>query len=933
MTTDNPPPAPGASGAFARINRYRRTWGAIIYLVALPLIFVREMLLAMWMAGPSRAWDGTGFYGIGLIYDRTIFPDTFGWTQAHFGGMPFPNFYPPLFFWLVSLLHHTRLFSYDAAFKLLVMIPVLLMPAAVWLLAWTLSNRDQRVAFWAGLLSLVPLLSSRFGGHFQWASGLDYFSTFAVGMYSQPLGFVLLIVWYVVYLKSAGRAWRGILSCLLLALAVLANYLNGVTAVLLVGATATVDLLQYQRTPTGEVQQRQAARHKLLGHLLSPVVAAGLALFWLAPMLSSYNYFVTRPFTLVIFTRGMMVWYFVALFGMIFWLRRKAAQVWPFIITCFILAFILIFSAQVAPRWYPIQANRFSPILNFFLAVPVAYALTITLAKLKDVVGQRIPVLRPWAGKLAPYALAILLLLPVLALYRASRSINAKLVFQSQASMAFYPPVKSSETNTATQLTPPQGRTTDYSSAVESAKPTSVQPKVLVEMYKQEHKDDVEVATMAALTVDSILRFAQQHRDGRYAVELAPLYSPDFVAFDSHALNSYLGAQGNETLNVIFREASANALFMYPQVNALSYNPDNFGFSSVLADDIDFAEQPLAKHLERARMLGAKYFVVYSAKIKEKMAAEPEIKNRYDFGAWSIFELQHDPPPPVRALEYRPALLVSNFTVKGRYANEYNYIRLAEEQFFDGWFDVLLVRSPVKQLDELGSSSELKQFGALILDTYDCDRCDLVYYQLKEFSKSRPLILFADDNSLFNRIKNSMDEFPLAQVIERQPGGAGKWLDNSGPTRRYGTSAIRRQWGQIRQTLENHKIPTEAPVVGGQITQNRIDINYDSSVTGAQEPAIPVLVSTTYHPNWQAQRGELIYAANPMYMLVFVRHSTHLIFARRQIDRVGLWASVATLIGLLGFTVWCYSPALRRVKLSRPRVTRLDAEREPDDDP
>ena len=58
----------------------------------------------------SRAIDGSGHFAIGQIYDQSIFPDTFGWTNAYFGGMSFPNFYPPLFFWLVSLLHHTHLF-------------------------------------------------------------------------------------------------------------------------------------------------------------------------------------------------------------------------------------------------------------------------------------------------------------------------------------------------------------------------------------------------------------------------------------------------------------------------------------------------------------------------------------------------------------------------------------------------------------------------------------------------------------------------------------------------------------------------------------------------------------------------------------------------------------------------------------------------------
>jgi len=34
-------------------------------------------------------------------------------------------------------------------------------------------------------------------------AGLDYFSTFQIGLYTQPLGFVLMIAWFVVYSSSS----------------------------------------------------------------------------------------------------------------------------------------------------------------------------------------------------------------------------------------------------------------------------------------------------------------------------------------------------------------------------------------------------------------------------------------------------------------------------------------------------------------------------------------------------------------------------------------------------------------------------------------------------------------------------------------------------------------------------------------------------------
>lgn len=120
--------------------------------------------------------------------------------------------------------------------------------------------------------------------------------------------------------------------------------------------------------------------------------------------------------------------------------------------------------------------------------------------------------------------------------------------------------------------------------------------------YKAGEKNDI----------NELLAFADGHRDGRYLVEVInPTLTPAYAdaSFDARALNSYLGAQGNETLAAVFHEASPNSLFMLPAVDALSSYPDSFGISSTLADDLDFSTQPLSKHIECTRLLGVKYIV------------------------------------------------------------------------------------------------------------------------------------------------------------------------------------------------------------------------------------------------------------------------------------------------------------------------------------
>ena len=884
-----------------------------LYMTLFAFVVVHEMWIATWTTGVPRAWDGTGHYGAAQIYNRDIFPDTFGWIGNYFGGMPFPNFYPPLFFWTVSLLNHIHLFSLVTSFKVLMLAPILLMPAFIWLLAWHVSEKNYHVAFWASFLSLFPLIDPRFGGNLIWSSGLDYFSTFAIGLYTQPLGFVLLILWYIIYLKSHRQLWRFTLASIMLALACLANYLNGVTAGLIVSTTLVIDFIHRRRA--ANETERRAANRALIAHVSSPMISGGLALFWLFPMFSTYDYLVTRPFTQVVFTLAMKFWYGFAVLGVLCWLRRPSHPMSIYIIVCLALVSILILGSAIAPSWYPLQANRFSPTLNFFLAVPVAYLAAVIVEQFFKLLLKLVPWLGRREQQLKPYAVCAFLIVLLIAGAGLSQVWELKVLVQSQMPLAFYPPQEI--VPSLAQLQPLPERSTDEATKTLSEMPPShVDREEILRLYQNDHKNDDAVVKKAAAEVRDILTFARDHRDGRYLVEFPNLFTIDAGAYDSRALNSYLGVQGNETLTVVFREATPNSLFMYPQVNALSYNPDNFGMSSALADDLDFPQQPLGRHLDRVRFLGAKYLVIYTPKTKQRLEQESDyIGAKYDFGTWTIYELKNPPPAQVRALQYRPALLVSDFTVKLRRSDAPNYIRFAEEQFNDGWFDVLLVRAPQTKLDTIGSLATLEQFGAIILDKYECERCEFVYQQLHDFAQQRPLIMLSDNSHLFNRIKASIDEFPQAVIIERPIGNpGGPWLQDLWATQHYESAPLRRQWAQIRSVLETHKVPVGDARVAGRVDQQGISIDY----TGGQ--SVPVLISTSFHPNWQNQNGDPVYAVTPMFMLAFVNGPTHLMFGRSTLDYVALWLSVLVLLALLGSTFWYYRS---RQSAAHTRVMRI----------
>ena len=796
-----------------------------IYLLAvislLPIAFTSFIWLEVVRGVASRAVDGSGHFGIAQIYDQTTFPDTFGWTNAYFAGMPFPNFYPPLFFWTVSLLHHTSLLSFVSAFKLVVALPLILMPLATWAIAWFHAGRDPNVAFGAAIASATLYT---LGEIFQPNTGLDMSSTLLDGFYTQPLGFVLLLLWMLIYLFPRQGSWRFAGAAVLLALTVLANFFNAITAIIFILAVLICDLVKWLRA--SDPNESRELRKTFLLHFGSPWVALALTAFWLVPMASSYQYLVTRPLIKPLselITIPVWCWYALAALGAGIWFRRPTGRIGPYLLACLALFVSLIFAGWFAPTWFPLQVFRFFSTLNSLLVIPIgisiAFAINLYLRKGKNsgVISEEA------APQIQPIRALLVGAVTIVALVSLGVLMSTKKLTQASA------------------------------------------------FYTSENFDRIA----------GVLDFGKNHRDGRYLVEVLLPRVPDGPSrSDSLALNAYLGAQGNETISIVYREASPNSSFFNGELNAFSAYRENFGISSTLMDDLDFVNQPLAQHIRRLQFIGVRYLVIGTPETKARLAQEPGVAARYDVQQWSIFELR-DAQPFIRALEYLPALVVSDFTVKLRRQNQYDFIRLAEEQFHDAWFDVLLVRSPERKLDLI---PELEKFGALVVETYDFQDEGHALARLKEFAKTRPVVLLSSDAPLFTRIQSSLSEFPRAVVIQRPGESPGPWVEAVEPSHTYNNSSIRSVWKSIRTVLDKEKIGIPLEV---------------APLPNASGIETPILLAQTYNPKWVQEDRDPLYAATPFFTLTFANQPVRLAFVRDRFDRIALWGSLLTLGGVV----------------------------------
>ena len=781
--------------------------------------------------------------------------------------MPFPNFYPPVFYWVVGLF--SQLLSFESAFKLVVFLPVFLLPLVLWNFIYSLTDKN-RVAAWAGANgSVFLLLDSRF--IFALPAGLDFFSTFQIGLYTQPLGFIFLLLWYLNFTKINESNWRFILSAILLALTVLTNFFAGITAALMAIIFIIEDAARWRQSISAfknskenkdkekenverpnvvrlsvplSLDNRLSNGRQFSAHVLSCLTAFCLTLFWLVPMVSEYQYFVTRPYIIEanqLLSPAWWVWFALALAGFYIWYRHQTKAFFSYTVSCLVLAILVALAAFIAPDWVPLQSARFLAMLNFFLVVPVGLAIAKGFRWFAKLLGEIKDESEVFSFRSFKYTLGVsILLLGILA--------------------ASSPGTRMGE---------------NYAFVSENEKP---------EIWQ-------------------ILNFAGEHKDGRYLVEVInpqkSIASAD-AAFDARAINSYLGSNGNETVSAVFHEASPHSLFTLPVINSLSDFPDSFGISSILSDDLDFQEQPIEKHLDRAKFLGVKYLVIRTPAMKDKLSKVVGIENKYDFGWWTVYQLPSagEANPVARILPNRPALVLSDFTLKARYRNDLSYVRFVEEQFNDDWFDVLLARSPEMKIERL---TDWENFGAVIINNYQYADENTAFGKLEEIAQKRTLILISDDNALYRKILQNRAEFPNLKIIERpRLDNADGMLKSDHPTQHYNTSPVRQMWRSIRQVLETNKVPIESAqtAITGEKLKNRINLNLSS------QEELPVLISNTFHPNWSRDDGGSIYSATPFYQLTFADRPITLNYGRSVLNTIGVWFSAVTLMSLLGFGVW-----------------------------
>lgn len=288
-----PPPAPAPTAPVpepapaSRLERWVRPRSRVAEyaldfagLVALFALVGGPYLLRVFESALPGGWDGVAHYAIADVYARRIFPALSGWTPEYFAGMPFPNFYPPLFYFTVALL--TKLGPSTAtAFWTVQTVASAAVPPLTYLCGRRLSG--SRVGgLVAGVLAVgylctvSPLRSL----------GISLHSTFDAGLSTQLLAHVFTLAFYFTFLDAERSRASAALSALFLGLVALTNvHVVWVAAFLFLGL-AVARLV--------EAKGWRAKARSLGLHFVIGVGSLLVSAVWVLPMLMKLKYVPTQ---------------------------------------------------------------------------------------------------------------------------------------------------------------------------------------------------------------------------------------------------------------------------------------------------------------------------------------------------------------------------------------------------------------------------------------------------------------------------------------------------------------------------------------------------------------------------------------------------------------------------------------------------------------
>ncbi len=323
-------------------------------------------------------WDGSSHAAIGQYYAEHIFPRTWGWVPNWFGGMPFPQYYPPLFYFILALIYKVLpIFSYNTIFKWFVLILTFSIPPALFFITKKVTKKE--IIAWISGLSTAGLLLYFNSTPDVSIYGVSIRATFNNGEITQTLGFFVFIIWtcYFIYIENSRNARY--VSIIFLSLVFLSNVHIVLPAAIFFFTTFFV------RGIIGDKFKKWDWEWIRL-YTLQGFVPLFATAFWYIPMLVNYKY---TPASSLYFgeildpIKRLASILILIISALYISFRRKNWEIFIYSLSTLIVATVTFSGIENIFHSLPLHADRWLAIVYFVGPISTSYALYYIITKFK----------------------------------------------------------------------------------------------------------------------------------------------------------------------------------------------------------------------------------------------------------------------------------------------------------------------------------------------------------------------------------------------------------------------------------------------------------------------------------------------------------------------------------------------------------------------
>lgn len=335
------------------------------------LFFVNYSYFINYIYSPGTAGvDAIWHLMASQYYSEHIFPAVWGMADKWFFGMPFPQFYPPLFYFLNAIFFRVSGLDFDLSFRLLTVLSVIAIPGLTGIICRKISKTPVS---WIICMFFSILFLSTFSKDMFLNFGVNILSTFDVGMVTHALAFTVFLLWLIFFLGIWKKNINIYLSVCLLSVLSISSVHIMPAAIFSIVISFFLDIFVFKRD--------NKIRVCFIYFCLS-IIPLLITACWYLPMVARYDYLATQSLgTLGIGVKGVteyikFFWFMIIVdTGVLFAaIRNKDRGLLVVALTTLVMFLPASLRFDKYIPWFPIHTYRLIPVFYLLSPILIGYA-------------------------------------------------------------------------------------------------------------------------------------------------------------------------------------------------------------------------------------------------------------------------------------------------------------------------------------------------------------------------------------------------------------------------------------------------------------------------------------------------------------------------------------------------------------------------------